>query len=164
MSVDIVNITVQQPAPIITSVVIVEPQEPIITALTIDSIGIPGAPGSKWYNGTDNPISSLGNNGDYYLKNTTGDIFQKVVGSWTYISNLRQISTSTITETPSGSINGINNSFITQSTFHDVHVGVFWNGLRLSPDEYEVVLPNRIILDDIPLFGDRIVVEYRAEV
>lgn len=41
-------------------------------------------PGSAaaWRNGTTIPADSLGSNGDYYLRTTTGDVYTKVAGTW----------------------------------------------------------------------------------
>ena len=44
--------------------------------------GPPGSPGSVWYNGTGIPSNSLGIDGDYYYRYTTGDIYFKIGGSW----------------------------------------------------------------------------------
>ena len=43
--------------------------------------GIQGPTGSVWYNGTGAP-STTGVNGDYYLDKTSGNVYQKVSGSW----------------------------------------------------------------------------------
>ena len=37
------------------------------------------------YNGTGAPASTLGNNGDYYLSTTNGNIYQKSSGSWAVV-------------------------------------------------------------------------------
>ena len=44
--------------------------------------GAAGSPGSVWYNGSGVPLDTLGVDGDYYLRNTTGDVYQKVGGTW----------------------------------------------------------------------------------
>ena len=51
--------------------------------------GSAGAPGSVWYNGSGVPSSGLGVNGDYYLNNSNGDVYNKASGSWTYIENIK---------------------------------------------------------------------------
>ena len=38
--------------------------------------------GSTWYFGVGAPATSLGNNGDFYQDTSTGDIYEKVAGSW----------------------------------------------------------------------------------
>lgn len=43
---------------------------------------------STWYNGSSNPINSLGFDGDYYLNNTSKDYFDKVSGAWVLKGNL----------------------------------------------------------------------------
>ena len=47
-----------------------------------------GANGSVWRNGLGVPSSGLGNNGDYYLELADNDIYNKVSGTWTKISNI----------------------------------------------------------------------------
>lgn len=41
-----------------------------------------------WYNGTGAP-SGLGNNGDYYLNNSNGDVYWKQNGSWSIVANIK---------------------------------------------------------------------------
>jgi hypothetical protein len=41
-----------------------------------------GVAGSTWYDGDGVPNNSLGNDGDYYLDNLTGDVYTKVSGDW----------------------------------------------------------------------------------
>lgn len=43
--------------------------------------------GCQWYSGTNNPSQELGDNNDYYLNTTTGDIFKKAE-AWTLIGNI----------------------------------------------------------------------------
>lgn len=43
---------------------------------------------SKWTTGFGEPISSEGNNGDMYLDNITGDVYQKTDGSWALETNI----------------------------------------------------------------------------
>lgn len=43
--------------------------------------GTTTAIGTTWYNGTTVPSSSLGIDGDYYLR-STGDVYKKVAGAW----------------------------------------------------------------------------------
>jgi hypothetical protein len=44
--------------------------------------GSDGAPGARWYVGAGLPSSGLGINGDFYLNSTTGDVYEKIGGSW----------------------------------------------------------------------------------
>lgn len=44
--------------------------------------GAAGAPGALWFTGAGAPSSGTGSNGDLYLRNTTGDVYQKSAGSW----------------------------------------------------------------------------------
>jgi hypothetical protein len=63
----------------------------ILDTLTISPTGIVvnGAPiggggaSQRWYTGSRVPSNSLGNDGDFYLRSSTGDLYQKASGSWT---------------------------------------------------------------------------------
>ena len=44
--------------------------------------GPSGSPGSVWYNNNGAPLSGTGINGDYYLDNSNGNVYQKVGGNW----------------------------------------------------------------------------------
>ncbi|RLC28612.1 MAG: hypothetical protein DRH37_09205, partial [Deltaproteobacteria bacterium] len=58
--------------------------------------GPAGADGAVWYNGADNPLDTLGVDGDYYLNNTSSDYFTKASGTWgTTIGNLKGIQGTT---------------------------------------------------------------------
>jgi hypothetical protein len=48
-----------------------------------------GTPGSVWYYGSGVPSSGLGINGDYYLRTSNDDVYQKASGSWSVIANLK---------------------------------------------------------------------------
>lgn len=73
------------------------------TDTTLDMKGATGAAGSNGTNGTNGtnginglnfiqgagvPLSGLGNDGDTYFDNLTGDIYLKVLGSWNLINNI----------------------------------------------------------------------------
>lgn len=49
---------------------------------TLGAIGPDGDPGSVWYNGAGVPANGTGIDGDYYLRTTTGDVYQKAAGVW----------------------------------------------------------------------------------
>ena len=52
--------------------------------------GVHGADGSVWYHGTDAlPLSTLGNNGDYYLNTGTYAVYIKTNGAWTFLVNIK---------------------------------------------------------------------------
>jgi hypothetical protein len=53
------------------------------------STGAAGAPGSVWYDGSGVPSGGLGINGDYYLENTSGDVYKKVTGTWGIVANIK---------------------------------------------------------------------------
>lgn len=69
---------------------LVEECFPIVEIFQVGEQGIPGVNGSVWYNGTSAPNNSLGENNDYYLNTVTGDIYEKVLGTWGIpIGNIR---------------------------------------------------------------------------
>jgi hypothetical protein len=51
--------------------------------------GIAGTPGEKWWTGVVSPSTGTGIDGDWYLNNATGDIWEKVSGAWVSRGNLR---------------------------------------------------------------------------
>jgi len=51
--------------------------------------GNPGAPGSIWFNGAGVPNPVIGDNNDYYLDNSSGDVYYKSSGSWGLIGNIK---------------------------------------------------------------------------
>jgi len=51
--------------------------------------GVDGMDGSIWHDGTGIPSGGLGSNGDYYLNNTNGDVYNKIAGTWTYVTNIK---------------------------------------------------------------------------
>lgn len=60
---------------------------------TVDNItggiqGSAGTPGSVWRNGTGVPSNSVGINGDYYLNDANGDVYQKSAGVYTIVANI----------------------------------------------------------------------------
>lgn len=50
--------------------------------------GAAGADGSEWYEGTGAPGGGLGVNGDFYLNDANGDVYQKAGGSWSVVANI----------------------------------------------------------------------------
>jgi hypothetical protein len=47
--------------------------------------GVPGAPGADagaWLSGTAIPSNSLGNDGQTYIRTTTGEVYKKTAGVW----------------------------------------------------------------------------------
>lgn len=43
----------------------------------------------RWYDGVDTPLNTVGVDGDYFLQVDNGDIYKKVLGSWSRIGNLK---------------------------------------------------------------------------
>ena len=48
-------------------------------------------PGSRWFFGTEDPLSSFGTNIDYYLEIDSGDIWAKATGSWVVIGSMKGV-------------------------------------------------------------------------
>lgn len=53
------------------------------------STGAAGVNGSTWYENAGVPGSGTGVNGDFYLNISTGDVYQKVSGTWLLIENIK---------------------------------------------------------------------------
>lgn len=51
--------------------------------------GATGAAGSVWREGTGAPSNGLGVNGDFYLDDATGDVYQKAAGAYTVVANIK---------------------------------------------------------------------------
>lgn len=49
----------------------------------------PGGTGSVWYDGAGVPAAGLGNDGDYYLRSTNGNVYSKAGGVWSIVANIR---------------------------------------------------------------------------
>lgn len=56
---------------------------------TILNTGAAGTPGSVWFDGSGVPSGGLGVNGDYYLENSSGDVYHKVAGVWGVVANIK---------------------------------------------------------------------------
>ena len=88
--------------------------------------GTNGAPGSVWYNGSGAPSGGLGINGDYYLNNVNGDVYQKSGGSWSVVANIKGANGTNGatwyngTGTPSAGL-GVNNDYYLNTTNGDVY-------------------------------------------
>lgn len=52
---------------------------------------VPSAPGGDvaWLDGSGVPDNATGNNGDYYLNDDNGDVYNKVIGSWSLVANIK---------------------------------------------------------------------------
>lgn len=51
--------------------------------------GAAGADASMWYTGFGTPDAATGVNGDIYLNDGTGDVYQKTGGAWTWVANVK---------------------------------------------------------------------------
>ncbi len=47
-----------------------------------------GITGTAWFDGAGAPSDTLGNDGDYYLDDSSGDVYKKSAGHWTIVANL----------------------------------------------------------------------------
>ena len=50
--------------------------------------GTAGKDGSKWYNGSGSPSSSIGVSGDYYINTDNSDVYYKTT-SWSLLMNIK---------------------------------------------------------------------------
>jgi len=48
----------------------------------------PTGASTEWTNGPTGPTAGQGNDGDYYLDDSTGDVYNKSSGTWNFISNM----------------------------------------------------------------------------
>jgi hypothetical protein len=65
-------------------------QGPIGPAGPMGPVSVLGISGTMWYTGTTLPNSTtLGFDGDLYIRTTTYDVFEKVSGTWTIIMNIK---------------------------------------------------------------------------
>lgn len=51
--------------------------------------GLNGADGKTWFHDSEPPVPSLGRNGDLFINNTTGDIYEKIGGVWNLAFNMK---------------------------------------------------------------------------
>lgn len=56
--------------------------------LVVSGVGVQGAPGAAWRNGDGSPSNTLGIDGDFYLDNLTGDVYQKAAGVYSVVTNI----------------------------------------------------------------------------
>jgi hypothetical protein len=63
--------------------------DPYTTTSIKGDQGDEGDPGSVWRNGVGAPANSLGIDGDYYLNNTTGDVYKKEAGVYGITANIK---------------------------------------------------------------------------
>lgn len=54
--------------------------------------GPAGVDGSIWFSGLGVPASSLGSNGDYYLDKASDDLYNKALGTWTILTNIKGVT------------------------------------------------------------------------
>jgi len=51
--------------------------------------GTNGTDGSVWREGTGAPANGLGANGDFYLNDANGDVYQKAAGTYSVVANIK---------------------------------------------------------------------------
>ena len=56
---------------------------------TLTYFGTGGGGGTVWYTGSGAPSGGLGVDGDYYLRQSDGDVYLKAAGAWTVVMNLK---------------------------------------------------------------------------
>jgi hypothetical protein len=92
-------------------------------------VGSPGTPGSIWYNSTGIPSGATGDNNDYHLNTSNGDVYQKQSGSWVLIGNIRGV------QGPAGDVTLINLVSARRTTTYNV--GTTWGNVTLNSTEAE---------------------------
>lgn len=83
------------------------------------------------------------------------------------IENLESGGTRVTGEVPSGDIDGINVTFVTNNNFVSESLEIFLNGLKLSRgvgNDYTESSPNNFIMNYAPLPGDKIEVNYQESI
>lgn len=48
-----------------------------------------GGGGTQWYVGSGAPSSGLGTDGDFYLRSSNGDVYEKAAGAWSVVANIK---------------------------------------------------------------------------
>ena len=66
------------------------------------SQGPAGENGTMWYFGTSAPPNTTGHDNDYYLNNSTWDLYRKSSGSWVLIGNIKGATGATGAQGPEG--------------------------------------------------------------
>jgi hypothetical protein len=146
---------------------------------------VSGVVGAAWYNGTGAPSVSLGTNGDYYLDDSTGNVYQKSAGAWSIAASIKgpqgiqgiqgiqgpigPAGTTAVFvdgEAPSGAIDGANKVFTLANTpnpaaslrlYKDSGSG---GVLQLSPTDYSLS-GNTITFVTAPALGSTLLADYR---
>lgn len=63
---------------------------PTVPVWTPIPTGAPGLPGESWWSGAGAPSAATGNEGDWYLDTTNGDVWEKVdATTWTVKANIK---------------------------------------------------------------------------
>ena len=58
------------------------------------NISLPKPIATMWYSGNGLPQSSLGNNGDFYLNESSGEVYKKINGTWNLLFSMTGTGTS----------------------------------------------------------------------
>ncbi|MEO0795556.1 MAG: hypothetical protein AAFX93_10350 [Verrucomicrobiota bacterium] len=77
--------------------------------------GVGGSGGSSWFNGAGAPDGATGDNGDYYLNTVTGDVYEKLSGTWGVIANLTGPEATSVTGLSAGTVSAPTFSFDSDS-------------------------------------------------
>lgn len=64
------------------------------------------ARGGQWFRGSGAPDNAAHEDGNYYLDELTGDLYQKVAGAWVFVINLRGADGTDGVGVPSGGLTG----------------------------------------------------------
>src|SRR5829696_2748082 len=78
------------------------------SALTVKTLpgtrGTAGADGSRWYSGSGVPSVSEGVDGDFYLRETTAEIYKKEAGAWALVSDIPSLVEVAVTDGDKGDV------------------------------------------------------------
>lgn|GEM_PF-3507391 len=92
-------------------------------------------PGNVWRDGSGAPADGLGSNGDHYLNNLTGDVYQKSSGSYSVVANILGPTGATGAIGPAGSTGATGATGANGATWRD-GAGIPSNALGLDGDYY----------------------------
>lgn len=121
-----------------------------VPVVKVTAIGNVGRTGPQGLQGVPGPAGPQGVQG-----------LQGVLGPSGPTGPIGGVESLVFNETLSGLINGINKTFTTAFNFDSSKTNVYLNGVRLRPiTHYSNFGSNTIIIEDIPLTGDALQIDY----
>lgn len=100
--------------------------------------GTPGSPGTVWRSGIGVIGDGIGINGDFYLNTANGDVYERQLGGYTLVGNIKGLAGSTGAIGPVGpaGTNGVNGAPGTPGTVWRNAAGVPSDALGVNGDYY----------------------------